>query len=270
LEEKIYDEKLDSYDRSMEYMTFVVLSDADVDEMKEKNPVLAHGTAKVGTTSIFDSLLAAGINARHLHAIIGDKIIETIKTMPERVKIISGVREPLSRDLSLFFQSESSYNRYVVSQGNFEQRLQNMMTNLYKNGKFLFNEKPSPYGLEFGWFDNEFKDKFGLDIYETPFDKEKGYTIYHKDNIDLFLYRLEDLNKLENELQDFLGCPEFKILHTNNAAEKNIANIYKELKQKYVFPKAQVQLYYEENERMDYFYTKEEQEAFLRKLNVEL
>ena len=265
IEEKIRKEQLDTVDGAFYYMSRVVLTDADVDEVKETNPVLALGAAKVGTTSIYDSLRAAGIPTRHLHSIIGEKIIETLKNLPKKVKIITGVREPLSRDLSFFFQIETSFDRYIY-RGSFEDRLKNSVYNAHRSSKYLLNEDPSPYGLEFGWFDKEFKENFGLDIFEQPFDKEKGYTIYQYGNLEVFLYRLENLKSLEGELQDFLGRKDFKLLHTNNGAEKNISYIYKEVKAKYKFSKAQIQIYYDDNERMDYFYTKEEQEAFLKKL----
>ena len=124
------------------------------------------------------------------------------------------------------------------------------------------------YGYSFGWYDDEFKNKLGIDIFEQPFDKEKGYTIYKKGSVEIFLYRLENLNSLESEMQSFIGRDDFKLLHTNNAEEKNISFIYKELKEKHQFPKGYIKLYYDDNERMDYFYTKEEQRQFLEKWNI--
>lgn len=232
-------------------------------------PILAYGCSKVGTTSIYDSLLAIGAHTRHLHAISGQKIIDTLQSLPSPVKIITGVREPLGKDLSLFFQGQATFEQYIAERGDFHNRLRNIMKDTWKGSQFLFGYKPSAYGMGFGWFDNEFKKNFGLNIFKTPFDREKGYTIYKKDNIEIFLYRLENLNNLESEIGEFINRPDFKLLHTNNAEEKELQFVYKELKKEITFPRAYVKLYYDDNARMDYFYSKEEKDAFLRKWRID-
>ncbi|MBR1636195.1 MAG: hypothetical protein IJ682_14215 [Lachnospiraceae bacterium] len=268
LMEKIDKERQQIFAFAQKYMGNVDLRDTDCEEVLEKNPVLAYGNAKVGTTSIYDSLLAAGIPARHLHSVTGDKIIKTLLEHPGKVKILSGVREPLARDLSAFFQTQAGFFEYDASKGDFKNRIEHMMGILWETARNFGNGGVCAYGYSFGWYDVEFKNKLGIDIFEQPFDKEKGYTIYRKGSVEIFLYRLEDLNSLEGEIQKFLGRDDFKILHTNNAEEKNISFIYKELKEKYSFPKGWVKLYYDDNERVDYFYTKEEQAAFLKKWNI--
>ena len=268
LRDKIDRERQEVIAFAQKYMGNVALRDVDCEEVLEKNPVLAYGNAKVGTTSIYDSLLAAGIPARHLHSVTGDKITKTLLEHPKKVKIISGVREPLARDLSAFFQTQAGFFEYDSRRGDFNNRVNNMMNILWDTAWDFGNGGVCAYGYSFGWYDTEFKDKLGIDIFEQPFDKEKGYTIYRKGSVEIFLYRLENLNSLEGDIQEFLGRDDFKILHTNNANEKNISYIYNGLKKEYTFPRAWVKLYYYQNERMDYFYTKEEQAKFLEKLNI--
>ena len=79
------------------------------------------------------------------------------------------------------------------------------------------------------------------------------------------MYRLENLNSLEKEIADFLERPDFKIVKANDASEKDIRFIYEDVKKTHRFSKALMDLYYKDNERMDFFYTKEEQEKFLKK-----
>ena len=268
LRDKIEKEKQEVIAFAQKYMGNVDLRDEDCQEVLEKNPVLAYGNAKVGTTSIYDSLLSAGIPARHLHSVTGDKIIHTLLEHPQTVKILSGVREPLSRDLSAFFQTQAGFFEYDSTKGDFNNRVESMMSILWETARNFGNGGICAYGYSFGWYDDEFKNKLGIDIFEQPFDKEKGYTIYKKGSVEIFLYRLENLNSLESEIQNFIGRDDFRLLHTNNAEEKNISFIYKGLKEKYQFPKGYVKLYYDDNERMDYFYTKEEQRQFLEKWNI--
>lgn len=262
--DKIDEERQRVFDFAQKYMGNVGLRDEDCEEMLTTNPVLAYGTAKVGTTSIYDSLLAAGIPARHLHSVTGEKIINTLLNHPGKVKILSGVREPLARDLSAFFQTQAGFFEYDESQGDFNNRVNNMLKILRDIAGKFGNGGVCPYGNSFCWYDDEFKNKLGIDIFEEPFDREKGFTIYRKGSVEIFLYRLEDLNSLEGEIQKFLGRDDFKVLHTNNAEEKNINYIYKSLKEKYRFPRGYAKLYYDDNDRMDYFYTKEEQKQFLK------
>lgn len=266
--DKIDRERREVFNFAKKYMGNVALRDEDCEEVLSENPVLAYGNAKVGTTSMYDSLRAAGIPARHLHSVTGEKIIHTLLNHPGKVKILSGVREPLARDLSAFFQTQAGFFEYDSSQGDFNERVSHMMRILWDTARRFGNGGVCPYGYSFGWYDDEFKNKLGIDIFEEPFDREKGYAIYKKGSIEIFLYRLKDLNSLEGEIREFLGRDDFKILHTNNAAEKNISFIYKELKEKYRFPKGYVKLYYDDNERMDYFYTKEEQERFLKEWGI--
>lgn len=247
----------------------LVLRDSDIEMVNEwkkspECPVLAYGCAKVGTTTTYASLQALGINTRHLHSIRGDKIVEALKSLP-RLKIITGVREPLAKELSTYFQS-FIFTRYENNEIGLQERLDNCVHDTRIGMQQIFDYVPgNPYGTAFGWFDREIKENFGIDVYAEPFDKEKGYHIYRNGNVEVFLYRLENLNSLEKEIADFLERPDFKIVKANDASEKDIRFIYEDVKKTHRFSKALMDLYYKDNERMDFFYTKEEQEKFLKK-----
>ena len=268
--EKLEKEKADAMVLANQYKRSIHLLDEDCEEVLNTNPVLVYGTTKVGTTSLYDSLCAIGVPARHLHAIFGEKISQTLLSHPQKVKILSGVREPLARDLSVFFQGQSGFDEYDTSYGDFDERLRSMMAIVFEGGKGFGLGSVCPYGMAFNWFDEQLYDKLGIDVFKQPFDKEKGFTIYQKGSVEVFLYRLENLGELEPEIQKFIGRSDFKLLHTNNAEKKNISFIYDAVKQRYSssVPKGWVRLYYDDNERMDYFYTKEEQAAFLKKWNI--
>ena len=55
-----------------------VLRDKDCDFIKNEHPVLVCSPTKVGSMTIEYSLKAIGVPTRHLHAIRGEKIINTI------------------------------------------------------------------------------------------------------------------------------------------------------------------------------------------------
>jgi hypothetical protein len=124
---------------------------------------------------------------------------------------------------------------------------------------------PIKYGKMFDWFDWEIKEIYGIDIYEYPFDKEKGYSIIKKGNIEIMIYRLENLNKLESIVGDFVGLDDFKLESANTAEQKPYNSIYREFAKTILLPKEYVDFYYKNNPRMDHFYSKEEKRQFLTK-----
>lgn len=46
-----------------------------------------------------------------------------------------------------------------------------------------------------------------LDIFQVPFDQEKGYTIMKKDNLELFVYQYEKIDQITPALSSFLNKP---------------------------------------------------------------
>ena len=81
--------------------------------------------------------------------------------------------------------------------GGMDEIIKKMKSINWYTGRVVFEYQPNPYGQSFGWFDTELKDHFGLDIFAEPFDREKGFGIYKKNNIEVFVYKLEKLNSLE-------------------------------------------------------------------------
>ncbi|WP_305767545.1 putative capsular polysaccharide synthesis family protein [Candidatus Epulonipiscium viviparus] len=73
-----------------------------------------------------------------------------------------------------------------------------------------------------------------IDIMRYPFDKEKGYTIIREGNIEVFVYQLEKLNNLIPELSSWVGIPFDKLENCNMAADKWIADSYKQAQKELV------------------------------------
>jgi hypothetical protein len=201
---------------------------------------------KVGTLSISNSLRKIGFNHVHPHSLIysypGTHFLKNIKlpihkhlyfiykTFTKRIKvffwkiftkkivIITGVRDPFSRYISAFFEQ----SHYLNFDTNIESN-ENILIKLIQHGNFEST-------LE--WFDKEINKTFGINIYEHKFNKSKGYQIISKKNIEIFIFRLDKLNNLENELGDFLANKKFK-LHSHNILENNLN--YRKIKKSYKF-----------------------------------
>jgi len=111
-----------------------------------------------------------------------------------------------------------------------------------------------------GWFDHQFH--CGLDIYAHDFDHEKGYVRLCNDTVDLFLYRQEDIGKLEEPLAEFLELPDFKLSRSNASDSKGYHEIYRHLMRNFVLPKAVLEELYETN-YMRFFFSNEELQNFM-------
>jgi hypothetical protein len=128
----------------------------------------------------------------------------------ELVKIVTGVREPLARNISAYFQTMP--DDFVSS---------DPIENTHR--EFL------AYGAHYApllWFDLELNRHFGVDVYDHKFDKEQGYTVIREAGIEVFVYRIENLDNAIVALGDFLGRPGARLRISNKASDKPIATTY--------------------------------------------
>jgi len=239
--------------------------------------LLIYQPAKVGSLTIEKSLDEIYISNIHLHYFnvsnksnLGlDEISNFFKcyknaiSKKESLKIITLVREPISRDLSHIFQDLEICGPCLILQGTgtfIDSCNEWISSKVYE----LKNENRC-HGYEFDWFDHELKAVFGVDIFEYPFDKEKGYSVIKQDNIEVLVMKLEKLNSLESVIGEFVGAPHFKLINANESDNKLYKYLYKNVREVIKIPREIVDLYYKDNPRMDHFYTEEEKAEFLKK-----
>ncbi len=170
----------------------------------------------------------------------------------DTVKFIMGIREPISQNLSMFYQVLSGvkgscfiayhelclspfyeknktldkYEQMLIENKNDAQVWWNMLVDLYM--RFSGEKKKDLlYALFIQSFVLQFSSS-GLDITDYVFDQEKGYTIIKKNNVEVFVYQLEKLNSLVSELSNWVGVPFDKLEKGNAAEDKWIADSYKQ------------------------------------------
>lgn len=138
-------------------------------------------------------------------------------------KIITVVREPISRNFSAFFQN---FKRFTGAEyeGNAFQAAE--LIELFLSG---YN-----HNVPLIWFDIEMKKVIGIDIYNYLFPKETGYLIIKKNDFDLLVLKLEvsDVIK-QNALAEFLNITTFELKRANVGENKNYSQAYQNFK-KYV------------------------------------
>ena len=208
----------------------------------EKN-ILIYQMGKVGSTTIENSVE----NSLHLHTlynntpcwvhqkirrpgILGKLIVNTgnfIKRVAinrrKRVKIITMVREPISRDISMFFQNLPYWyieyvntNKIDIREGGIEFL------------KEVFDES-FDHEYQLKWFDREIKKLTGIDIFNEKYDYDKGYLKIEKGKYELFLFRLEDIEKALPALSIFVE-KDIELKEKNIGNNKWYACIYSDVK----------------------------------------
>ena len=252
--------------------------------------ILVLQPGKVGSIAIVNSLSAIGLSSSHLHYLSNCALTKLLNITEgfatemqnaiidqEMVKIITLFRDPISRIFSNFFALVAyHYKGGQLSPGESfidmcVERLSQQYSILNENN--IASESSFwPFWLEwyrtdfqFNWFDKELKGVFGIDVFTSPFNKEKGFSIIKQNNIEVLLLKNEKLNQLETIIGEFVGAPHFKIINTNESASRTDSFLYKNLKDTIKLPRKLFSRVYEGNPKMNHFYSEEELSAFWKK-----
>ena len=201
----------------------------------------------------------------------------------KKIKIISVVREPISRDIAAFFQnSDLNFWPYHEFNCNIFAVCGDGSTEPYINVKEL--KKRCPVWKEslnksfgelahaimcykqdvFSWFDSEIKKIFGIDVYDYPFDQKKGYTVIEKDNVQILLMKMERLTELENVIGDFIGDERYRLINRNSASNKMYRFAYDGFKRNVKISPDYFDFYYHGNTQYKHFYSHKEIEENAR------
>lgn len=262
--------------------------------MRKKPPIVVYQPGKVGSNTVEYTLGAFGIDNLRMHGVTypyeyenlkcKEIFIDWVKMFP-KIKMITLIREPISKDFGHFFQKISLVDDmgwYV--KGIMEQDFQTSYLNYlsiitpmdYTNGRkeefqsvitshIDYIGKINSNGAYWGWYENELKDTFGIDILQSDFDPQKGYTIIKVKNIELLIIRLDKLNSLVKVLGEFVEMPNLEIKSTNQHQDKDYAYAYKQLQQELILPRDYIDFYYNDNPYVQHFFSDEEIQSFKKK-----
>jgi hypothetical protein len=172
------------------------------------------------------------------------------------VKIITAFRDPYSRNISLLFQTLHHY-LYHINPGNIDDDNFSSSSELLD---YYFKQHIRKDG-PFTWFKDELEAASSIDIFDYPFDKERGYSIIKKDKISILVLTLEKLNDNEGVIADFIGEKDFKLDHKNNGTKKWYADLYDAFKKRNLLSEQDLSYYYD-NEIVRHFYTETQIEEF--------
>ncbi|MCP4970711.1 MAG: sulfotransferase family 2 domain-containing protein [Arcobacter sp.] len=225
---------------------------------KESSPILIITPGKVGSTSVYKTLISQinnpvyhihclskkGIEnsvnthltsdrrSRPLHLIISNILRKKLNRYSGELYIITITREPISRAISTFFQNTEFYKNLIEDKQLIidENRAEDLLKSQLSSNICLEAEE---------WYNTEIKGNFGINIFENKFDTTKKYVIVNNDRYKCLLLRMEDLNDVFPEaIKIFLNRNDSIILENSNIGEsKFYANSYNNIKNRIKLPK---------------------------------
>lgn len=224
---------------------------------------------KVGSSSIYDSLRKKipRNNLFHVHFLTehwlrnikdsytlnqSNKALKAMEQFPnKKIKVITSIREPVSRDISAIFQNfRSIFNESDVNKIN--------------KGDVISWLGKQDHKYPERWFAYEFKKFFNIDILQHSFSPEPGYAIYNLKKIDILIFKLEKFEQCFScSIKDFLGI-NVSMSKSNRTKNKNGYKLYKYLQSNYRLSEKTLESIYYTN-FMRHFYSTEEIEKFIAK-----
>jgi len=184
-------------------------------------------------------------------------------------KIVTLTREPVSRNISAFFENlevvpTGSSGEYEFSSVYYQIPPTIVSVDDTREMAELFFQA-AVHDSPVRFFDREIRDIFGIDVYRKPFSPDKGYEIYPSDRADLLVLRLENLQDIAAPaFKEFLGIENFQTVNRNIATDKVYAPLYAAFKQQIVFTQQYLDGLYNSS-YMRTFYSAEEIDSAQRK-----
>ncbi|WP_444685513.1 putative capsular polysaccharide synthesis family protein [Alkalicoccus luteus] len=246
--------------------------------VNSSNLVLVHQMGKVGSTSLTVSLKEQGMLPIHIHSFYTPlstemyqayksisyyrspsyrfryywrhKLVHQLLQKRKKLKIISLVREPVSRNISMYFHA---FQVPLMDLNKEKDNRKESNTNMQALQNDFLNRFNHTYGIS--WFHKEFYKAWGIDVYEYPFDQEKGYGIIETEQADVLMIQMEKLNSLENEIAAFLEIESFTLKNENMGSKKWYHAVYKEFKETLSLDSRYVEALYD-SEFMHHFYSR--------------
>ena len=150
--------------------------------------------------------------------------IQTAEKTHREIVIITGVREPISWQLSQFFEAR----RYSQAEDvdDFLKEPDDYLNRLKERLKQVFTIAVEEGPKIFSWFDEQVKPVVGIDVYKEGFDKEAGYQVYRKGQIVWLVYIMEKwIGRIDELLEKTLGL-EVCAKPTNRTEDRTDAFLY--------------------------------------------
>lgn len=220
---------------------------------KREIPIIIYTMGKVGSSSLEASI----DGAIHLHSLYGNppnppnyalnnvsiaqkikhKIRDVIKIFAlkraKKIKIITVIRPPMDRNISMFFQALPFW--MSTAQSDFGgKRIVSPRAEGFDTLHEVFNRSFN-HDYPNTWFHEEIERFSGIDVYSKPFNKADGYIKFSKGKYELLVLECSKIKELGSTIADFVGSEITNDgARINDASNKWYASVYKEFKDTYI------------------------------------
>lgn len=239
---------------------------------RRRDPLFVFQMGKVASRTVSNTL-ESKYYVRHCH--ISRVFNEQIKKFGHEpdgfkgapISVISIVRDPVGCEISSFFQNiNNTGHKYCVGT---REEVESMP--FEELTKFFVDGARKNIGYILNWFDIQFKEPIGVDIYEHPFDIERGWDRISGQRYNVWLMRFEDINRnFVDALNDMLSSRREGPFSITELRSKNVSNakwyagLMKRFKEEVRFDPDHLREVYD-SRHCRHFYSEEERAAFLKK-----
>lgn len=165
---------------------------------------------------------------QRLNIAVASQIKRMALSKRSEVKIICPIREPMTRNISMFFQDLPYWLcEYYKKSGRQINRSDAGMQLLVDAFESVFcHDYPTQ------WFVREMQRLTGIDVYVEPFDKKQGYSIIKRGRYSILVIKHDTLDANIELLSNFSGKP-VKLNRTNTGNQKWYGKLYKDFLEMY-------------------------------------
>ena len=218
--------------------------------------VLVHTMGKVGSMSIYKALRDAcreDVAIFHTHRLVplddpaalierkslaprktwftSAALFDLLKDEPKPTSVLTVVRDPLERNISGFFQTIERYtdNGRPIVPGRHSETGPGLAA--------MFVER-YPHNAITTWIDREIRTHFDIDLYDTPFDKDAGFSVARNAETTVTAVRFDRLETVGPDLLSQVSDrPVSQLPRRNSSAKKHSGLLFEEMKASLVLPR---------------------------------
>lgn len=229
--------------------------------LARRPPVLVYQMGKVGSQSVYYSLRETGyFPILHFHYVSLLKeynryehhYVQYLLKRNQPVKIISLVRDPVARNLSAFAHDFKGY---------FGGRMQDHSLDKLESLFWQYDR----HSLGVNWFDEEFLETIGVDVYQYNFAKERGYQQIREGTLEILILQVEVPDQIKRGvISKFCNVPGFELRRYNLASARDYKGNYDAFVDRITLPEEYLDQLY--NSRFTHhFYSQRKIDTFKRK-----
>jgi hypothetical protein len=175
-----------------------------------------------------------------------------------KLKIITLVRDPIGRNVAMYFQDLHYWLAYYFSEvrPNRDTREEDIdiLVDCFRE---VFDHR---YPLD--WFDKELKRLTGIDVYEFTFDSTTGCTEINRGHVSLLIIQTERLSDCWHAVEEFCGR-KLELREDNRGKRKWYGTMYSEFLKRYLVSADELEEIY--SSRYATFFFSEQTRAELRR-----